>query len=623
MGRYRIGFDFGTSSTKVCYYELDRKEFGLYKWSGNIDRPTVVSIKNGKLKYARNANVNSPEIYRYFKMASFIDPEYLTLLKEDIENINIEMEKLYLENNYFIHSVGVRVSAEFISSLYIANSVLHIKKNVGTSVVGSALGLGGGFFGRARQTEDTFSYVFGFPTEFNQRQHRPRLTKMQAILYVAFRLIEVYDSVEAFEEKKLDELLEMVGRILSELKSNPSILEEYLKQKGIRIYPEAAASLAFIIKNGSLSENKYYATMDIGAGTSDIALFNITGNNTIRYLASESISIASNNLAATYMEDPSNEAIAEFNRQLSRSFRRVAVQDKFNSSLDEFQYALSQSIYRLYNHRAYSQLKDDQLTAREAFDGQQCLMYGGGAEFFRSRRGQKMTLHDNFSVRGVMNPTSLVTSPLVEKDNLNFEFRGKSGLSDFELSKILVALGLSITISETNDHTAEIVPAWLFLGDYRDGSRNRVYRDLAHDTNEDRYIRVYDIVEQKEITYDRPVEQIEFYIGAVTDPSTDEVFKRVQSISTPPDESEVEEHMDWMVFSFEFEITQGVVNFFAMESDQRFETDLSFTLKDLAASYNLSLRSMPTSKLEDFISDKAYGLSDYIYVNQESFNNSR
>ena len=57
MGRYRIGFDFGTSTTKVCYYELDRNEFGLYKWNGNIDRPTVVSVKRGKLQYARNADL--------------------------------------------------------------------------------------------------------------------------------------------------------------------------------------------------------------------------------------------------------------------------------------------------------------------------------------------------------------------------------------------------------------------------------------------------------------------------------------------------------------------------------------------------------------------------------------
>lgn len=617
MGRYRIGFDFGTSTTKVCYYELDRNEFGLYKWNGNIDRPTVVSVKNGKFKYARNADASAKEIYRYFKMASFIDPEYLTLLKEDKEDINVEMDKLYLENNYFIHSVGIRVSAEFIASLYIANSVLHVQKNVGKSLAGRALGLGGGFFGRASQTEDTFSYVFGFPTEFNQKQHRPRLAKMQAILYVAFKLIDVYSSLERFEEKKLEELLLMVDRVLSELKSHPTLLESYLKEKGIRIYPEAAASLAFIIKNGSLSQNKYYATMDIGAGTSDIALFNITGYNTIRYLASESISIASNNLAATYMGDPSNEAIAEFNKKLSSSFNNISRQQKFQYSLDEFQGALSQSIYRLYNHRAYPQLKEDQMTAREAFDGQQCLMYGGGAEFFRARRGHRMTLHDNFSLRGAMNPTSLVVAPLVEKNNLNFEFKGKNGLSDFELSKILVALGLSITISETTDQSTDIVPPWLFLDDYRDGSKKRVYREVAHDINEDQYIRVYDIVEQKESKFDRPIEPIEFYIGTVINPVSGERFQRVQPISTPPDESEVDEHMDWKTFEFEFEIEEGNVIFYATdESGERFETDLSFTLRDLSAAYGLSLKSMPSSKLNDFISDEAYGLLDYIYVNE-------
>jgi len=616
MGRYRIGFDFGTSTTKVCYYELDRNEFGLYKWNGNIDRPTVVSVKRKKLQYARNADTNSPEVYRYFKMASFIDPEYLTLLKEDIEDINVEMEKLYLENNYYVHSVGIRVSAEFIASLYIANSVLHIQKNVGNSAAGRALGLGGGFFGRATKTEDTFSYVFGFPTEFNQKQHRPRLAKMQAILFVAFKLIEIYTSLEALEEAKLDELLQMVDRILNDLKSNPTILEGYLKEKGLRIYPEAAASLAFIKKNGSLSQNKYYATMDIGAGTSDIALFNITGDNTIRYLASESISIASNNLAATYMGDPSNLAIAEFNEKLTKRWNNIVDQTKFQDSLNEFQYALSQSIYRLYNHRAYAQLQEDRMSAREAFNGQQCLMYGGGAEFFRSRRGSRMTLHDNFSVRGIMDPTVLVVAPLVEKDNLNFEFKGKNGLSDFELGKILVALGLSITISESHDSKVDLVPDWLFLDDYRDGSQKKAYREVAHDSNEDRYIRVYDILEQKEIKYDRPAMLVEFYIETVTDRATGTVYQRVQSIATPLNESEVQEDMDWTVFDFKFEIENESVTFFALEGDKRFETDLSFTLNDLAQTYRLSLKSMSRTNLEDFISDEAYGLSDYIYVNQ-------
>lgn len=613
MGRYRIGFDFGTSTTKVCYYELDRNEFGLYKWNGHIDRPTVVSVRRGKLQYARNADADSPEVYRYFKMASFIDPEYLTLLQEDIEDINVVMEKLYLENNYYVHSVGIRVSAEFIASLYIANSVLHIQKNVGKSAAGRALGLGGGFFGRATQTEDTFSYVFGFPTEFNQKQHRPRLAKMQAILFVAFKLTEIYTSLEVLEEKKLDELLEMVDRILSDLKSSPAILESYLKEKGIRIYPEAAASLAFIIKNGSLSQDKYYATMDIGAGTSDIALFNITSNHTIRYLASESISIASNNLAATYMGDPSNNAIAEFNDRIAKRFNNISGQPRFQESLNEFQFALGQSIYRLYNQRAYAQLKEDQMTAREAFHGQQCLMYGGGAEFFRARRGNPMTLHDNFSVRGGMDPTTLVVAPLVEKDNLNFEFKGKNGLSDFELSKILVALGLSITISESHEIKADLVPDWLFLDDYRDGSKKKVFREVAHDINEDRYIRVYDIVEQKELKYDRPTMHVEFYIGTVSDPVTGSVYQRLKSTSNPIEEGEIDD-ADWTVFDFEFEIENDVVTFYALEGQYRYDTDLSFTLNDLANTYNLSLKSMSEKNRKDFISDKAHGLSEHIYV---------
>ena len=135
-----------------------------------------------------------------------------------------------------------------------------------------------------------------------------------------------------------------------------------------------------------------------------------------------------------------------------------------------------------------------------------------------------MTLHDNFSVRGAMDPTALVVAPLVEKDNLNFEFKGKSGLSDFELSKILVALGLSITISESHETKADIVPDWLFLDDYRDGSKRKVFREVAHDSNEDRYIRVYDIVEQKELKYERSNIHVEFHIETVTEREVLEPF---------------------------------------------------------------------------------------------------
>ena len=110
---------------------------------------------------------------------------------------------------------------------------------------------------------------------------------------------------------------------------------------------------------------------------------------------------------------------------------------------------------------------------------------------------------------------------------------------------------------------------------------------------------------------------VQFYIETVTDPSTGKVYQKVQSISTPPNESEVYEDMDWTAFDFIFEIENDVVTFYAVEGQSRFETDLSFTLSDLAKTYNLSLRSMSRTNLEDFISDKASGLSDYIYVNRD------
>ena len=494
MGRYRIGFDFGTSTTKVCYYELDREEFGLFKWSGNIDRPTVASVENGVMSYARNADQDSDEIYRYFKMASFIDPEYLTLINQDLNDIDISVGELYSNSNYLIHSEGISISAELMSSLYIADTVLYIQKNISNNNLEKRI-LGGGFFGSQKEEINTFSYVFGFPTEFNQKQHVSRLVKMRSILYVAFKLIEIYQSIEKFEETELNDLITMVEMILVELKATPEFLSDYLLRKGIRIYPEAAASLAFIKMNGSLTQGKYYASMDIGAGTTDVALFNLTHDGRIRYLASESISIASNNLAATYMNNSSNKAIAEFNREINNRNGAYFDKQRFDESLDSFQFALRCTIYRLYSHRAYLQLQAENMSVHDTFDGQQCLMYGGGAEYFRKRRNQEMLLHDNYAG---LNPTNLVIAPLVERDNLNLTFKGADDLSNFELSKILVALGLSITISDHALTSEELIPDWLFLEDYCDGLKKFVYKEIAHPSNENMYLRVYDIVAQQD-----------------------------------------------------------------------------------------------------------------------------
>lgn len=110
---------------------------------------------------------------------------------------------------------------------------------------------------------------------------------------------------------------------------------------------------------------------------------------------------------------------------------------------------------------------------------------------------------------------------------------------------------------------------------------------------------------------------LEFHIDTVTDASKGVVYQKVQSIETPPNESEIHEDMDWTVFDFTFEIENEVVTFYALDGDRRLETDLSFTLNDLAEEYELSLESMSKSDLEDIISDESYGLSGYIYVNED------
>ena len=54
---------------------------------------------------------------------------------------------------------------------------------------------------------------------------------MRSILYVAFKLIEIYQSIEKFEETELKDLITMAEMILAELKATPEFLSDYLLRK--------------------------------------------------------------------------------------------------------------------------------------------------------------------------------------------------------------------------------------------------------------------------------------------------------------------------------------------------------------------------------------------------------
>lgn len=501
MARYKVGFDFGTSSAKIAYRNLDNGQFGLCSFAGKTEKETTICTENGKCLYGIQPTGNM-DVYRYFKMASFIEESYFTLIKDDIERQVGGFESLYSNTNFLNHSTGNRISPEFLSSLFICDTAFEVEQSL-RSVVKTRFS----FFGTADQgsNNDSFSYVFGFPTEFNTNQHLTRLLKMRCILYVAFKLKELYGTWGDFKNAQLEELVGYTNEILDELRiSGADFLNNYLSKIGISTYPEAAASLALIRKTKGLTADSYYGSLDIGAGTSDVSLFYITPEYNIRYLASESVAIAANNLASFYMDASDNYSISKFHEQVKQGGLNALDDGKFEKSLKIFNKLLERSLYKLYNQRAY---KVARRPVMNIFNDQPCVVYGGGSIFIKSQTA--FCIHDNFNASSFNNLTNLLASPLLKPHQLAFMgIEEIQEMSDMTIQRLAVAIGLTVTVSEDREYSGlEIKPSWLMLEDYIDSSGNHIdFIQVPHPTNEGMYISVpadqyYDILNQKFVNY--------------------------------------------------------------------------------------------------------------------------
>jgi hypothetical protein len=502
MARYKVGFDFGTSSAKIVYRNLDTGQFGISLFDGKTEKTTSLCIDNGKCLFGTQPSGNMV-VYRYFKMASFIEESYITLIKEDVENIGNDFQSLYSNTNFLNHSTGDNISPEFISSLFICDTAFEIEQSLG-GVSSTQFN----FFSSQKdeKPDDTFSYVFGFPTEFNTKQHTKRLLKMRCILFVAFKLKELYGTWDEFKRAQLDELLGYTHEILNELKaSGDDLLKNYLIKLGISTYPEAAASLALIRETKSLTSNRYFASIDIGAGTSDVSLFYITPDYNIRYLASESVAVAANNLASFYMEAGDNISISKFHELIKQGGLNALDRSKYENSLRLFYKLLERSLYKLYNQRAFKVANGKPVM--EMFHEQPCVVYGGGSIFIESET--PFCIHDNFNPSNFTNLTYLLASPLLKSHQLAFMGIAQiKDMSEMTIQRLAVAIGLAVTASEVLDYSGlEIKPSWLMLEDYIDSSGNRIEQTLVpHPTNEDMYITVpvdqfYDLLKQEFVKY--------------------------------------------------------------------------------------------------------------------------
>jgi hypothetical protein len=304
MADYIIGLDFGTSQTKVCLFDKDnsRREFIKFD-NGNYFLPSLI-VKNSNNTFSYGKEDATGAKYRYFKMSAAEDQDLIQVTHEDLEGnlLNGTVD------DFRKYSTDFQIKSEILVVLYLTYIYLFIKQQKTNKSTENLGGLLGKLSGNKTITNNKFSINLGIPTEWNNPYHIKRKIKFESLLITAFELANYFDSLDTYLKAKDTDLLKQIEIInkkhLAELEENNEIpkatqVKKRLKEYKLSVFPESAAGVNYLLKTRRL-ENGSYATLDIGAGTSDIAIFEVQNNVLRKYYCSESVEIAANDFYREY-----------------------------------------------------------------------------------------------------------------------------------------------------------------------------------------------------------------------------------------------------------------------------------------------------------------------------------
>lgn len=397
MANYHIGLDFGTSQTKVCLFNKDSDVREFLKFDNNsYFLPSLIVKKADNTFSYGNENENGIK-YRYFKMAAAEDEHLIQVTNEDLEG-NLQNGTI---DDFRKYSTDYQTKPEILVVLYLTYTYLFIKQQKSTQNTQKVGGLLGRLAGNNATTQNTFSINLGIPTEWNNPSHIKRKIKFQSLLIAAIELANQFENLEIYLNAKEKDLLAKISKInethLSELKDKEEdekvdLIKKWLDEYKLSVFPESAAGVNYLLKTRRLADGAY-ATLDIGAGTSDIAIFEVANNELKKYYCSESVEIASNDFYREYAKQYYNTDYVTFDRikeieRMIRSDNNIN-RTHYNNALRSvrgflngkgIEFAVRKTFYRKYYHPL---TRIDKLKAyhikNEVLNEKPIIVFGGGA----------------------------------------------------------------------------------------------------------------------------------------------------------------------------------------------------------------------------------------------------
>jgi hypothetical protein len=464
MANYLIGLDFGTSQTKVCLLNKDDgiREFIKFVNNEYFLPSLIVKKEDGCFTYG-NESIHGRK-YRYFKMAAAEDEE---LIQTTNENLNGILENGTIDD-YKKYSSDHGVKPEFLVVLYLSYIYLYVLEFKKDKLREKPRGLLARLAGNRNTSESNFSINLGIPTEWDNPDHIKRKIKFQSLLLTSIKLAKQFQNLEKYLSANEEDLMARIVRIndeqLNELlnketKQKAEIVGSWLKSFELSVFPESAAGINYLLKTKRLG-NGSYATLDIGAGTSDIALFEVQSNKLIRYYCSESTSIASNDFyreyakeylklnEITYDDIQKVEIIIKNNigiDQVSIAKAKSAIKGFLNSKGIEF--AIRKMFYRKYYKSLHEINQVKAYDSKNSLNEKPIIVFGGGANLdgFSSGYYCYFVGSDPLGNRNC----NFFAKPITDYVS-NVGIPNYNELRDGRINLLILALGLTYTEQNSN-----------------------------------------------------------------------------------------------------------------------------------------------------------------------------
>lgn len=491
MRKFHIGLDFGTYQTKACVYDFENKTHEFFRFNDKKSfflPSTIIETADNKFKYGHPVNqVSAKNFFNYFKIASADDPEFRAVSENSLYNIN----QLPYETKQF-----APYTPEFLSSVYLAYTILIIKQAYLKKLKNTRALPKKGFLAKLAERNNTetkeieikFTIQLGIPTEWSRINNLRRKRKFENILLIAELLSEKYKTSNNFIKTTVSELVSEVQMIYKNAFFKSVETFEYeLNERGLSVYPETAAGLSFITKSRQIKAG-YYAIMDIGGGSTDISFFHYESRNVIKYLASESYEMASNNVYSL-LSQKSNDLLdlkaieVEVHKQIRK--KRQNSDDLFNA-IKIVKVALEKLIQKLFAKRVYW---FDKRSMRANYSNQILIVYGGGINLSGIIHNP-LEIYNNGNLTSINIDTTNMQVVSIDRytPKSNVLPADLSWKTDFQM--LVVALGLSYI-----HHGKEA--NWIDKNDYHsfDGDYQNKPFSIAHPFNEDCY--VFNVINSK------------------------------------------------------------------------------------------------------------------------------